>query len=132
MKVKHLLILPLSLVAFVLFFFVGMFVKTVLPTYHLITTNISIKDLSKADLIAYTYYDDGMAGISLEGKYKDEEALVTIAMDYTEFEMNEIDYPDEKEKVYIVEIYAIATVQLGNGWFDIYSEEVATIITEHY
>lgn len=129
---KILFTVLLSLVTMILSFILGVLICSNLPTYHLITDNIAVKDMSKSDLLAYTYYDDGLDGITLNGKYQDKKALVTIVMNYTEFEMNEIDYPDEKEKVYIVEIYAIATVQLGNGWFDIYSEDVATIITEHY
>lgn len=129
---KILFTVLLSLVTMILSFISGVLICSNLPTYHLITDNIAVKDMSKSDLLAYTYYDDGLDGITLNGKYQDKKALVTIVMNYTEFEMNEIDYPDEKEKVYIVEIYAIATIQIEKNWFDIYHEDVATIITEHY
>lgn len=122
----------LSLVTMILSFGLGVLICSNLPTYHLITDNIAVKDMSKSDLLAYAYYDDGLDGITLNGKYQDKKALVTIVMNYTEFEMNEIDYPDEKAKVYVVEIYAIATIQIEKNWFEIHYEDVATIITEHY
>lgn len=88
--------------------------------YYQITTNICIKDISKNDLIAYTEFDDGLDGLTFEGKYQKDKALVTIKLDYEDY-----------EQLYEVDIWAIATVNKSNKYYK-HVELISTIYTSTY
>ena len=94
--------------------------------YYYIATKTQIVELTRTDIIAYCYYDDGLDRLTFKGKYDGEHALVTINLVYTEY-----DTLSNGDTLYQLDIYAISTIKT-DYFYRAYSEEIDTIYTSHY
>lgn len=94
--------------------------------YNQITNNIWIKDVTKSDLIAYTTFDDGLDGITFEGKYQNKKSLVNISLEYETYTLV------DNEPLYEVDLYAIATYKGNYGNYFVEAEKITTIYTFNY
>jgi len=94
--------------------------------YNQITNNIWIKDITKNDLISHTIYDDGLDGMTFEGKYQNKKSLVNISLEYETYTLV------DNEPLYEVDMYAIATYKGNCGNYFVESEKITTIYTFNY